>query len=76
MGEPILREWSNLFTKAQPRFPKGCGVKNSPVRTWILYGDISEFGDAAGSKDKRFLFLTTAIHTGSRLPGESVTWRV
>ena len=39
---------------ARPRFPKGRGVTDPPFRRWILYGDISEFGDAAGSKDTRF----------------------
>ena len=40
---------------ARPRFPKGCGVIDSQVRTCILCGDTSEFGHAPGSKDKRFV---------------------
>jgi hypothetical protein len=49
---------------------------NSPTRTWILYGNVREFGDAGGSLGKRCLFFLTVSYPGIRLPGDRVNWRV
>ena len=51
---------------------------SSPTRTWILYGNVREFGDAEGSLGKRclFTFILTACYPEIRLPGDRVYRRV
>ena len=55
--------WQELFARA-------------PTRSWILYGNVREFGDAGGSPRKRCLFFLTAVYPGIRLSGDRVKLRV
>ena len=41
-----------------------------PTRSWILYGNVREFGDAEGSFGKRCLFFLTAFYPGIRLSAD------
>ena len=44
-ASPLEREWG----------------KPSPTRSWILYGNVREFGDSEGSSRKRCLFFLIAV---------------